>query len=160
MHARARELIDLLDLAPHPEGGHFRRVHVSTHEVLDHARARAALSAIHYLLASGENSRWHRVDADECWHHAEGSALELLIFDPASAQLAVHRLGAVDATGTTPLHVVPAGHWQAARTLGDYSLVCCSVGPAFEFAGFALLDSAPEVAAALARIDSGLLSFT
>ena len=158
MHARARELIDLLDLAPHPEGGHFRRMHVSAREVLDRTRPRAALSAIHYLLAAGEHSRWHRVDADECWHHAEGDALELLMFDPAHMRLTRHRLGAVDATGTTPLHVVPAGHWQAARPLGAYSLVGCSVGPAFEFAGFALLDSAPEIAAALAHIDPALLT--
>lgn len=149
MHARARELIDLLDLAPHPEGGRYRRVHVSAQRVSSAGRERAALSAIHYLLTEREFSRWHRVDADECWHHAEGAALELLVFDPATMLLERHRLGRADAQGTSPLHVVASGCWQAARPTGDYVLASCSVGPAFEFAGFTLLSDAPGVAAML-----------
>lgn len=146
MHARARHLIDALALAPHPEGGHYRRVHTSALTVRHAGRERAALSAIHFLLAAGEVSRWHRVDADESWHHAEGDALELFVFDADAHLLTRHRLGRHDDNGTTPLLVVPAGCWQAARPLGDYALVGCSVAPAFEFAGFAMLDAAPAVA--------------
>lgn len=146
MHARARELIAALALAPHPEGGHYRRVHTSALTVGHAGRERPALSAIHFLLAAGEVSRWHRVDADECWHHAEGDALELFVFDADANALTRHRLGRHDGNGTSPLIVVPAGCWQAARPLGDYALVSCSVAPAFEFAGFAMLDAAPAVA--------------
>jgi predicted cupin superfamily sugar epimerase len=146
VHARARELAEILALAPHPEGGRYRRVHTSAQAVHAAGRARPALSAIHYLLAAGEASRWHRVDADEAWHHVEGDPLELFAFDAAARTLTRHRLGRAGTGGATPLVVVPAGCWQAARPLGAYALVGCSVAPAFEFAGFALLDAAPEVA--------------
>ena len=154
MHARARELITALGLVAHPEGGHYRRVHASELQVrlAGSGHERAALSAIHFLLAAGEVSRWHRVDADAAWHHAEGDPLELFVLEPASRRLDRHLLGRFDAaTGATPLVVVPAHAWQAARPLGAYTLVGCSVGPGFEFAGFALLDDAPEVTALLAE---------
>ncbi len=157
MHPRAQELMALLQLAPHPEGGHYRRVHASAFNVTCRARQRAALSTIHYLLAAGEISRWHRIDADEAWQHGEGDALELLTFDPQANRLARHRLGRADARDTRPLCVVPAGCWQAARPLGDYSLVSCSVGPAFEFDGFSLLDDAPDIAAQLRALAPDLL---
>lgn len=147
MHARAGEIAASLGLEPHPEGGRYRRIHESSLRVRAGQRERASMTAIHYLLCAGETSRWHRVDADECWHHAEGDALELHVLDPATRTLACHRLGSLDAhTGTQPLVVVPAGHWQAARPLGAYSLVACIVAPGFEFAGFTLLDGAPDIA--------------
>ena len=153
MHARARELIDALALAPHPEGGHYRRVHASALRVRqvggDHDRH--ALTTIHFLLAAGEVSRWHRVDADESWHHAEGDPLDLFVFHPGTHVLTRQRLGRHDrATGTTPIVVVPAHLWQAARPVGAFALVGCSVGPGFEFDGFTMLAQAPEVAAAIA----------
>jgi predicted cupin superfamily sugar epimerase len=158
MHARARELIDALALAPHPEGGHYCRVHTSALTIRHGDRERPALSAIHFLLAAGEVSRWHRVDADESWHHAEGDALELFVFDADTRALARHRLGRHDDHGTSPLIVVPAGCWQAARPLGDYALVGCSVAPAFEFAGFAMLDAAPAVARLIEAAAPDLIS--
>jgi predicted cupin superfamily sugar epimerase len=162
MHTRARELIAVLGLTPHPEGGHYRRIHESTQRVRvdGGARTRAALTAIHFLLSAGEASRWHRVDADESWHHAEGDPLELLVFDPATRSLTRDRLGRLDAaTRTRPLIVVAAGRWQAARPLGAYALVGCSVGPGFEFAGFTLLVEAPEVAAMIRATDPELAAF-
>ncbi|MEP7043320.1 MAG: cupin domain-containing protein [Dokdonella sp.] len=147
MHPRALELIGSLALLPHPEGGHYWRVYESALRVKCADRERAASSAIHYLLIAGEISRWHRVDADESWHHAEGDPLELFVFDANTHELVRHRLGRHDvATETNPLVVVPAHRWQAARPLGSYALVGCSVAPAFEFAGFVLLDAAPDVA--------------
>ncbi len=151
MHPRARELIGLLDLVPHVEGGHYRRTHVAQRQFRDGERQRPLASAIHYLLAAGELSRWHRIDADEAWHHVEGDALELSIFDAEVNALVRRRLGRPDAHGTCPLIVVPAGCWQAARPLGDYALVGCSVAPAFEPTGFALLADDPGAAAILSR---------
>jgi len=147
MHPRARELIDALALLPHPEGGHYRRIYESATRLQVAGGDRAMLSAIHFLLAAGEISRWHRVDADESWHHTEGDPLELFVFDAATGSLERHLLGRHDgAGGANPLVVVPAHRWQAARPLGAYALIGCSVAPGFEFGGFTLLDEAPQVA--------------
>lgn len=147
---RAGALIAALGLAPHPEGGWFRETFRSADAVTraDGAR-RAALTTIDFLLAAGTHSRWHRVDADEAWHHHEGAPLELFVIDPPLARLEVVRLGPVDDAGARPAHTVPAGWWQAARTLGDYSLVGCTVGPGFDFTDFAMLDDRPDDARVL-----------
>jgi predicted cupin superfamily sugar epimerase len=131
----ATVLIERFGLRPHPEGGHF----VETWR--DEARPgeRAAGSAIYYLLRRGEASRWHRVDAAEIWHHYAGAPLELRIAADTGVRGAT--LGMDLDAGQRPQAVVPAGTWQAARSLGDWTLVGCTVAPAFDFAGFEL---APE----------------
>jgi len=135
IHPRAAELIASLQLQPHVEGGHYRRIYTAAAE----AGVRPPLSAIHFLLAANEISDWHVVDADEAWHYVEGAPIELLIYHPAEGRLERCRLGPL-AEGGVPVCVVPAHAWQAARPLGDYALVTCLVAPAFEFAGFRLLD--------------------
>ncbi|WP_374440907.1 cupin domain-containing protein [Pseudomonas panipatensis] len=134
MHPRARYLIDSLGLAEHPEGGFYRRLFTSRQ---CDAAGRAQSSAILFLLPAGTASRWHRVDADELWHYHEGGPLELLIAE-SPATLRRELLGPVG-EGRLPQRAVPARAWQAARCLGDYVLVGCTVSPAFEFAGFQLL---------------------
>lgn len=134
MHARARDLIASLGLEPHPEGGHYREVFRS-----------AGLTTIFFLLAAGDVSRWHRVlNADEAWHFYEGEPLELVTADDAFAHVETRRLGP-SAGDTQPVHVVSAGQWQAARPLGAYTLVGCSVGPAFQFDQFEMLRDRPDV---------------
>lgn len=150
MHPTAADLIRSLDLAPHPEGGHFRRVYASAREVTDGGQTRPALTAIRFLLSAGECSAWHRVDAEESWHWQQGDALELLIYDEASGQL--RRLILDAAERGAPMHAVPAGCWQAARSLGDFTLVGCTVSPGFVWEGFALLDDASPLAAQLAAL--------
>jgi predicted cupin superfamily sugar epimerase/uncharacterized protein YciI len=132
----ADEVIAALGLQPHPEGGWY----VETWRDPAPEGERPAGSAIYYLLRSGEHSRWHRVDATETWHHYAGDPLELRIAD-AGGQPRVVRLGPDLADGERPQAVVPVGAWQAARSLGAWTLVGCTVAPAFEFAGFEL---APE----------------
>ncbi len=127
------ELIRRLDLAPHPEGGHFRRTWA--HSVTIDGRPLA--SAIVYLLIAGEHSQWHRIDAVEMWHHYAGGPLELLICDDGVG-VRSHRLGSDVLGGDEPQVVVPAGAWQAARPIGDHALVGCTVTPGFEFSGFEL----------------------
>ncbi|GAE50216.1 cupin domain-containing protein [Xanthomonas arboricola] len=151
MHPTAASLIRSLELAPHPEGGHFRRVYASARQVTDGSQPRPALTAIRFLLAAGECSAWHRVDAEESWHWQQGDALELSIYDEASGQL--QRLILDAAERGEPMHVVPAGCWQAARSLGDFTLVGCTVSPGFVWEGFALLDGASPLAAHLASLD-------
>ncbi len=138
MHARVKTLIDTLRLQRHPEGGWYRETFRSTNSVRRESdgAARSALTTIFFLLAAGEISRWHRVSSDEAWHHYEGVPLELLTFASDGSAAAIVQLGA---DAPSRMHVVPAGFWQAARPLGDYSLVGCSVGPGFDFADFSLL---------------------
>ena len=158
MHPRAAELIETLRLEPHPEGGRYRRAYTSTSQLVYNGATQPAVTAIHYLLCSGEVSRWHRIDADEIWQHHEGDTLELMLFDAASDKLERHRLGRNDAaTETRSLVGVPAGIWQAARPLGDYALVGCSVAPGFDFAGFTLLAPESTTARRLAAIDDAAL---
>ncbi|KHL54845.1 cupin domain-containing protein [Xanthomonas cannabis] len=150
MHPTAAALIRSLALSPHPEGGHFRRVYASAHQVSDNGVARPALTAIRFLLTAGQCSAWHRVDAEESWHWQQGDALELLVYDERDGQL--RRLILDAAERGEPMHVVPAGCWQAARSLGDFTLVGCTVSPGFVWDGFALLDQASPLAAHLATL--------
>ena len=140
MEARTAHLIESLGLAPHPEGGHFREVYRSASRVQpqDQRSDRDALTTIYFLLAQGEISRWHRVASDEVWHYYEGDPLELFTMDPDFGHVARHVVGPVG-EGVQPVAVVPAGAWQAARTLGAYTLVGCTVAPGFDFADFELL---------------------
>ncbi|MBB5209036.1 cupin domain-containing protein [Chiayiivirga flava] len=147
---RVAALIRTLDLVPHPEGGWFHRTFRSAHEVrrsTDRAR-RAALTAILYLLPVDGFSRWHRVAADETWHHYEGAPIDLLSLDPAGGTLVVQQLGPV-ADSALPQRTVPAGHWQAARPQGGYALLGCSVGPGFDFRDYDMLVDQPELARTL-----------
>jgi predicted cupin superfamily sugar epimerase len=124
MSSEADRLIQLLDLKPHPEGGHFRETY------RDNNDGRAHSTAIYFLLKAGEVSRWHRVDAAEVWHFYRGAPLELKVGKDTYA------LGANIDEAQVPQLVVPANAWQAARSLGDYTLVGCTVAPGFEFSKF------------------------
>ena len=132
---KARELIDRLSLLPHPEGGWYREVYRSRDRVQTARGPRAALTTIHYLLEQEQSSRWHVVESDEVWHFYRGDALALLEYCPASGELTRHVLGDVR-EGNEAVAVIPAGVWQAARSLGECSLVGCTVGPGFEFEDF------------------------
>lgn len=161
MHPRARALIERLQLQPHPEGGHYRRIHTAAAIVTppDARGPRPAMTMIHYLLAAGETSHWHRVNSDEIWHHAEGAPLELLTATPDLSDLHRLRLGPLDDAHATPTRVVPAGHWQAARSMGDYTLVSCIVAPGFDFADFSLLRDHPALVEVLLRRQPGTREF-
>jgi hypothetical protein len=127
------EIIARLELRPHPEGGHYRE---TFRDPRTDAGGRAHSTAIHFLLARGERSHWHRIDAVEIWHYYAGSALTLQIADE-SGQLSV-RLGPDVAAGEMPQAIVPAQAWQAAESTGDWTLVGCTVAPGFDFAKFEL----------------------
>jgi predicted cupin superfamily sugar epimerase len=127
----ADDLIARLDLQPHPEGGYFRE----TFRDCAGQAGRAHSTAIYYLLKAEELSRKHRVDATEVWHWYAGAPLQLTIWDDAGAPQD-HALGNDIAGGQMPQIIVPAHAWQAAQSLGDYTLVGCTVAPGFEFAGF------------------------
>ena len=128
MSDEAARLIEILELKPHPEGGHYR-------EMFRDAGARAHSTAIYFLLRAGEMSRWHRVDAVEVWRFYRGQPLELAIAEPGRS-VGRHILGNAVERGEHPQIVVPAYAWQSARPMGDFTLVGCTVAPGFEFAGF------------------------
>jgi predicted cupin superfamily sugar epimerase len=126
----ADEVIARLSLAPHPEGGFYRQTYAS-----DAAPgARPATTAILFLLRDGGRSHWHRVDADEIWFHHAGAPLVLSVAESERGPARDTLLGA----DLTYQGVVPAHHWQAARTEGDWTLVSCTVAPGFRFDGFEL----------------------
>jgi predicted cupin superfamily sugar epimerase len=138
MHATAEQLIERLDLQPHPEGGLYREVFRSRSAVELARGARAALTAIHFLLPAGSFSAFHRVESDEAWCHLGGDPLELAILN-ADGGLTTQRLGRDLERGEIPLAVVPGGAWQAAAPLGARFAWCaCLVAPGFDFADFEL----------------------
>lgn len=133
----ADDVIRLLDLAPHPEGGYFRE----TFRDCEMPAERGASTAIYFLLKSGQQSHWHSVDAAEGWHYYAGAALSLETA-PDGGPITATILGPNLATGERPQVIVPKGHWQRAKSLGDWTLVGCTVAPAFTFDGFIL--AAPD----------------
>jgi predicted cupin superfamily sugar epimerase len=122
----AQDVIRLLDLKPHPEGGHFRETFRDT-----------ASTAIYFLLSEGERAHWHRIDAVEVWHWYAGAALAIELFKDGSRVEHVTLSGDFSA-GQRPQVIVPAQVWQAAQTLGEWTLCGCTVAPAFDFSGFEL----------------------
>lgn len=128
----AADIIARLDLKPHPEGGHFRE----TFRDPRMSNGRAVSTAIYFLLARGERSHWHRVDAAEVWHWYGGAPLVLAIAEDGHQRSL--RLGNNLAAGEEPQAVVPTGAWQSAESLGEWTLVGCTVAPGFEFSGFTL----------------------
>jgi predicted cupin superfamily sugar epimerase len=142
----ANEIIRLLDLKPHPEGGHFRETFRDAPPPYPPPQAgegrvgvggRAASTAIYFLLARGERSHWHRIDAVEIWHWHAGAPLALEI---SQGERRIERvtLGNDLVAGERPQAVVPAHAWQAAQSLGDWTLCGCTVAPGFDFTGFEL----------------------
>jgi predicted cupin superfamily sugar epimerase len=133
----AGEIIRLLALQPHPEGGHFRETFRDTRMV---DSGRAASTAIYFLLAAGERSHWHRVDAAETWHWHAGAPLVLSIAHRTgpAARIEHIRLGQDLAGDERPQATVPAHVWQSAESLGDWTLLGCTVAPGFLFDGFEL----------------------
>jgi uncharacterized protein len=129
----AAEIIARLELKPHPEGGHYRETFRDTRAGAD---GRAFSTAIYFLLARGERSHWHRIDAIEVWHYYAGDALALHIAEDGHSRTI--RLGPDLAAGEVPQIVVPPQAWQAAETTGDWTLVGCTVAPGFDFAKFEL----------------------
>lgn len=144
--AAVEQLIARYHLAPHPEGGWYRELHRSPLQVTrSDGQARSALTTILFLLAAPAVSRWHRVShADETWHFIAGAPLELITLPPAGGQTVQTQLGFnLSDPQLHPVAVVPADWWQAARCLGEWSLVSCCVGPGFSFADFSLLADQP-----------------
>ncbi len=131
----AAEIIARLELKPHPEGGHYRETFRDSRRDVD---GRSASTAIYFLLARGERSHWHRIDAAEIWHYYAGSALNLQIADGVGQRCI--SLGPDLAAGEVPQTIVPAQAWQAAESSGDWTLVGCTVAPGFDFATFELAE--------------------
>lgn len=135
---KTSRVIELLDLQPHPEGGWYAETFRSPAMVnLPDGRERSAVTSIHFLLEAGGFSAWHRVASDEIWHFQEGNGLELVTIDPKGSAVTT-LLGPDLSVGMKTHHAVPAGWWQAARSVGTagHTLVVCTVSPGFDFADF------------------------
>jgi predicted cupin superfamily sugar epimerase len=131
----AEAVIDRLGLKPHPEGGWF----AETFRDEAGPGGRTASTAIYYLLEAGQTSAWHRVtDASEVWHFYAGAPLQLSLAPPDGGPAQPMILGSDLTAGQAPQGVAPRGWWQSAVSLGDWSLVGCTVAPGFQFASFEL----------------------
>ncbi|MEO1028176.1 MAG: cupin domain-containing protein [Pseudomonadota bacterium] len=126
------EIVRLLDLAPHPEGGWYHQ----TYQTPTQADERASATVIHYLLAADQVSAWHKVDADEGWFWHAGAPLALTQSPPDGKGASSIQLGPDLRLDQKPHHVIPADHWQTAESLGAWTLVSCMVAPGFQFSGF------------------------
>jgi predicted cupin superfamily sugar epimerase len=127
----AQDIIQHLKLAPHPEGGYYRETWRAGND------GRATGTCIYFLLAEGQSSHWHRVDATEIWLYHAGAPLVLSLSETEAGPATDHFLTPDLAQGA-PQIIVPENHWQAARTTGDFTLVSCTVSPGFDFDGFTL----------------------
>lgn len=135
----ADEIIELLGLQPHPEGGWYTEVWRGPE------KPRASGSSIYFLLKAGERSHWHRVDAAEIWHHYAGAPLLLRRSETETGPSELLHLGPNLTIDQRPQHVIPPGYWQAAETTGEWTLVGCTVSPGFEFHGFELAPQSFEI---------------
>ncbi|WP_299748818.1 cupin domain-containing protein [uncultured Tateyamaria sp.] len=129
----AEQIIAHLNLQPHPEGGHYRQTWVAEND------GRPTGTCIYFLLAAGEQSHWHKVDATEIWLYHAGAPLILSMSSSDTGPAQDHVLSP-DLNKGAPQLIVPEGHWQAARSAGDYTLVSCTVSPGFQFEGFTLAE--------------------
>lgn len=133
----AQDIIDQLDLKPHPEGGYYRQTWVDAGST-----GRPTGTCIYFLLKAGQASHWHRVDAVEIWHYYAGAPLVLRLSDSDAGPRRDITLGPDLMAGEIPQVIVAKDEWQAAATTGDWTLVGCTVSPGFSFEGFTL--AAPE----------------
>jgi uncharacterized protein len=133
MPREAADIIARLDLKPHPEGGHYRE---TFRDECPDADGRSRSTAIYFLLARGERSHWHRIDAVEIWHYYAGAPLTLRIADGDGRRNVT--LGTNLSSGEQPQAIVPPFAWQAAESNGDWTLIGCTVAPGFEFSKFEL----------------------
>ncbi len=155
-------LISLLSLTPHPEGGYFRETYRSQHRVTreEDAASRSASTAIYYLLRGRERSTWHRIRSNEMWHFYDGVPLRIYVLEPDGG-LSILRLGhPLRHEGADFQALVPAGRWFAAECEQSegYGLVGCTVAPGFEFEEFEIGEASilkrdwPEHAELIARL--------
>jgi hypothetical protein len=153
------ELVEMLGLSPHPEGGFFRETYRAAESFTPSGigAPRAVSTAILYLLREGEKSRLHRIKSDELWHYHLGGGLRLTELRPGG-KIQETIIGPGLAAGQKLQHAVPAGAWFGAEPLAGFALVGCTVAPGFDFADFelgkrgALIDEYPLASEAIVRL--------
>ncbi len=141
MQKTADRIIQQLNLSSHPEGGYYRQTWIAK----ANEGTRPDGTAILFLLKAGEVSRWHRIDAVEIWHFYAGAPLILSMAATESGPARDYTLGPDVLNGQSPQLIVPTHHWQAARSIGDYTLVGCTVSPAFRFEGFEMAEEGFDI---------------
>ena len=129
----AADIIAQLDLKPHPEGGHYRE---TFHDSSCDADGRSRSTAIYFLIARGERSHWHRIDAVEVWHYYAGDALTLQIADDAGNRSVIS--GRIWPPAKCRRRSCRRMRGRPRKSTGDWTLVGCTVAPGFDFAKFEL----------------------
>ena len=137
----AAEIISMLDLQPHPQGGHWRETFRDPQEVA----GRPVSTGGYLLLAQGDRPEWRHLDAAELWQFYEGAPLELEVADEGGKRAVA--LGPDAGAGQRLQAAVPTGAWQAARTLGEWTLLSCTIGPELDFSAFEVAPAGASEAA-------------
>lgn len=142
---RVQEIIKILDLQPHPEGGYFKETYRSKGEIntdlLDenYNGKRNYSTCIYFLLTSDNFSAFHKINQDEIWHFYEGSSIILhTLSEEGKHQKFL--IGNSLNDHERPQLIVPGNHWFAAKIKdkNSYALVGCTVSPGFDFNDFVL----------------------
>ena len=146
------EIIKKFNLSPHPEGGWYREIVRSKSSLTrEDGQKRNFITGIYYLLERDAKSAWHRVkNADEIWIYLNGDPLNLLCLDDDN-----NLLRNLILDSNNPVEMVPSGHWQAAKSKGEFTLVSCCVGPGFDFKDFELLRNTSHIS----RLDKATEDF-
>ncbi|MDR7926878.1 cupin domain-containing protein [Acidithiobacillus thiooxidans] len=139
-----QKIIHQLDLQPHPEGGWYRRNFTSPEMIPTPQGDRPTLTSIYYMLAENQLSRWHVIPSTELWHFYKGAPLELFIYHTETRHLQKHILGNKLEAGQNLQVIVPGKAWQCARSIGDFSLMGCTVTPGFDFKDFQFVLDIPD----------------
>jgi len=141
----AKQLIEHLDLQPHPEGGYFKETYRSKGEIREdnlndsYSGKRNYATAIYFLLPSNQFSSFHKIHQDEAWHFYDGAPIKIHMIDDDGEYSNVI-VGRNFKAGEVPQFVVPGEVWFAAEVMNEnsFSLVGCTVSPGFDFADFEL----------------------
>jgi predicted cupin superfamily sugar epimerase len=149
----AKYWIEKLQLEEHPEGGYFRQTYRSEVSIAQEALpagfagARAASTAIYFLLEGENFSAFHRLRSDEVWHFYAGDPLVVHVIEPEGNYSSI-LLGCDLEAGQVLQGVVRAGCWFASHVAdwNSFSVVGCTVAPGFDFDDFELGKRAELVA--------------
>lgn len=141
----SEQLIALLSLMPHPEGGYYRETYRDQNRVTraSDGASRSASTAIYYLLRAGERSTWHRIRSDEMWHFYDGAPLRIHVLEPDGGYRMLRLGHPLRHEGAHFQALVPGGCWFAAECEepDGYGLAGCTVAPGFEFDEFEIGDA-------------------
>jgi predicted cupin superfamily sugar epimerase len=133
-----KEIIEKLQLLPHPEGGFYKETYRSAADISIDGNVRQMCTSIYFMLEDDNKSHFHRIKSDELWFFHLGEPLEIVTLNNGAVETIL--LGSAIEKGELLQAVIPAGIWFGSRIKSQkgFVLVSCTVAPGFDFADFEL----------------------